>query len=71
MFPEGEVSSEVTGEVMTPAGGWRLLARAGDGSRDARLRPSPGSRDVTHVSNNSGADPGYWGWVICIGTFQQ
>ena len=25
---------------MTPAGGWRLLARAGDGSRDARLRPS-------------------------------
>ena len=40
MFPEGEVSSEVTGEVMTPAGGWRLLARAGDGSRDARLRPS-------------------------------
>ena len=60
MFPEGEVSSEVSGEVMTPAGGWRLLARAGDGSRDARLRPSPSSRDVTPVtSNNSGVDPGY------------
>ena len=39
-FQNGEVSSEVSGEVMTPAGGWRLLARAGDGSRDARLRPS-------------------------------